>query len=284
MKYDDFDDAFDGALKKALTEHAYEELAAFEAPAAHDGYDEPVASGVLPASKRCEEPAVSGTLPASGEREGSPMNKMSKRAWRSAGGAARHGKLLFKVAAVLAACVCFFVGANANVSSATNEFMNSLIAADENEEEASGIYQPPLDGYRLVEDIGAKLDLPLKDGTENILLDYAYSVKDTNGKIVKTSFGNGIGAVITKKFRKDDNAHIGLYLNLTPDHSNKRGENMIIGYYKDGVFTRVFFGKVVGVELNIAMPETGEYMFCVMNASAGMVNMDEFSVSKGADS
>jgi hypothetical protein len=229
-------------LKEAFTEHAYEELAALEA------------------------------MPSPDKKKESQMNLITKT---------KHRKSFFRVAAVLAACVCFFVGANASVSAATNEFMRSFINADGDTEITLDIHQPIPDGFRWVTDIGMKHNLIDKNQSEDENpFKQAYSVKATDGKIVKTSFVNGESAFITKKCHKGDAVRIGLYLNLTADYTiDTRGENVEIGYYKDGAFTRVFFGKIAGAELNIEIPEGGEYMFYVANASAGTINIDEFSVS-----
>jgi hypothetical protein len=237
---------FDNLLKEAFTEHAYKELAELEAMPVPDGRKEP------------------------------PMGFTTKT---------RHRKSFFKVAAVLAACVCFFVGTNSSVSAATNEFVQSFINEDELVVGSAAIQNPKLDGYNWITDIGTKLNLVDKGKSEDyIFFEQAYSVKDTGGKVIRVSFDNGQSALITKKCRKGDAAHIGLYLNLTADYTDDaRGENVIIGYYKDGIFTRVFFGKMAGAELNVKIPEDGEYMFYVCNASSGTINMDEFSVRLNAD-
>jgi hypothetical protein len=236
-------DNFDNMLKEAFTEHAYRELATLEAAP-------------------------------------TPVGRKESRMRFTTG--TRQRKSFFKVAAVLAACVCFFVGANGSVSATTNDFLRSLVAEDEMAMDIAVETQPKLDGFRWVADIGAKLDLIDKNKTGDVEISFAqaYSVKGTDGKIAKASFDTGQSAFITKKCRKGDVAHIGLYLNLTAYYTDgARGENVEIGYYKDGVFTKLFFGKMVGAELNVEMPEDGEYMFYVLNASAGTINMDEFSVS-----
>jgi hypothetical protein len=100
-----------------------------------------------------------------------------------------------------------------------------------------------------------------------------------NGDILLLSNPDGKGWDLAT----DRTMSIAVDIDLSAAYSDKEnGELMEVGYYHNGAFNRVYFGKVKpDAGFSFAAPESGEYYWYILNACAGIENLTSVSVSLG---